>query len=555
MQILTLNFLKTVTIFIVLFGFYIPIISFISGNNPLFSEKLFFDFSFFSNFIKDSWNQKVIAFSVFQAFISSILSIIFGLPGAWLVTHFDFPGKRWFRLLTFLPFILPSILVVLAMVQFFGNNGWLNRIFKLLFSYNETPIYFLYSFSGILIAHVFYNFPIAMKIIGDQWEKISYKYSDGARTLGVGNIRFFFGITFPLIIPSIGSAFIVIFLLCMNSFVIILVLGGGIKYTTIEVLIYQLARIELDYSGAVNLAFLQCGLSITCMIVLILSIQNNIEQNISKKNCLIEGIKNFCPKAWFGFFWIFIVLIFALGPISTIVLDSFRKFENGEWIYTIYWYKKIFQIEDSNFFPFALWNSFRIGIGSAFLSSFLGLGLVSLIVNKKGVYRRFWELFSFFPIVLSSIVFGVAWFHFYQGNLTENIPLIYIVIVMHAILLCPYWVRLVLPSLESIPLKWHLESIMLGKKSFQYYLKILWPWLKKTFIISLFFSFSLSLGELNSIMMIADDRVRTLPLEIYDAISGYRFSYASVMAVVLLLLSISTFILLELCFGFFKLFR
>ena len=73
---------------------------------------------FFSNFIKDSWNQKVIVFSVFQAFISAILSIIFGFPGAWLVTNFDFPGKRWFRLLTFLPFILPSILVVLAMVQF-----------------------------------------------------------------------------------------------------------------------------------------------------------------------------------------------------------------------------------------------------------------------------------------------------------------------------------------------------------------------------------------------------------------------------------------------------
>ena len=124
---------------------------------------------------------------------------------------------------------------------------------------------------------------------------------------------------------------------------------------------------------------------------------------------------------------------------------------------------------------------------------------------------------------------------------------------MHAILLCPYWVRLVLPSLESIPRKWYLESIMLGKKNFQYGLKILWPWLKKTFIISLFFSFSLSLGELNSIMMIADDGVRTLPLEIYDAISGYRFSYASVMAVILLLLSVSTFILIELSLGFIKL--
>ena len=114
---------------------------------------------------------------------------------------------------------------------------------------------FLYSLSGILIAHVFYNFPIAMKIIGDQWERISEQYLQAARSLGAGSIKRFFGITFPLLLPSIGSAFVLIFILCMNSFAIILVLGGGIRYTTIEVLIYQLARIELDFSGAGSLAF------------------------------------------------------------------------------------------------------------------------------------------------------------------------------------------------------------------------------------------------------------------------------------------------------------
>ena len=138
----------------------------------------------------------------------------------------------------------------------------------------------------------------------------------------------------------------------MNSFAIILVLGGGIRYTTIEVLIYQLARIELDYFGAANLAFLQCGLSLICITILILCSQNNIEQNISKKYCLLSGVRNFCPKAWFGFFWIFIVLIFTLGPISSIVLDSFRKFENGEWVYTIYWYEKLLDPGENNFFLF-----------------------------------------------------------------------------------------------------------------------------------------------------------------------------------------------------------
>ena len=74
-------------------------------------------------------------------------------------------------------------------------------------------------------------------------------------------------------------------------------------------------------------------------------------------------------------------------------------------------------------------------------------------------------------------------------------------------------------------------------------------------MIAFFFSFSLSLGELNSTMMIADDSVRTLPLEIYGAISGYRFSYASAVAVILLLLSATTFLVVEWSLGRFGLLK
>jgi len=548
-----INLLQFLIVIFIVAGFYLPVFLFISGDNPLLTEKSFFEFSLFYNFFDDYWNLKVILFTVFQAFLSALLSIFFGLPGAWLLIKYNFPGKNCFRIITFLPFILPSILVVLAMIQFFGNNGWINRLLIYFFDLEEPPIKFLYSLSGILIAHVFYNFPIAMKILADQWERISMKYSHSAKSIGIGSIKLFFCITLPLIMPSLGSAFILIFLLCMNSFSIILVLGGGIEYTTIEVLIYQLARIELDYSGASILALIQCALSLICITIIILDRKNNIEQSHSNKSNLIIELRNYCPKAWFGFFWICVVLIFVLGPLFTIVLDSFRKFENGEWVYSIYWYKKIFEQRENNFFLFALWNSFRIGLGSAFLSSFLGLGLVSLIFYKKGATRRFWEIFSFSPIALSTIIFGIAWYSLFQNNLAGFVPLIYVVIAMHGILTCPYWIRVVLPSLESIPVQWRIETKMLGKNSFQYGLKILWPWLSKTFLIAFLFSFSLSLGELNSVLMIADESIHTLPLEIYNAIIGYRFPYASVVSVILLFLTISTYLLFELGFKYYKL--
>jgi len=277
----------------------------------LHPEESFLQGEFFLDFLSDPWNLRVIAFSLFQAFLSAVLSILVGLPGAWLLTHYNFPGQRWFRLLTYLPFILPSILVVLAMVLFFGNNGWINRGLMALFGTEEPPVQFLYSLSGILIAHVFYNFPIAMKIIGDQWERISEQYLQAARSLGAGNMKRYFRITLPLLLPSIGSAFVLIFLLCMNSFAIILVLGGGIRYTTIEVLIYQLARIELDFSGAASLAFLQGGLSLLGMAILLKGRNRRVEQKSAIKSWLPEKLRNHSLKAWFAVCWIILILIFT----------------------------------------------------------------------------------------------------------------------------------------------------------------------------------------------------------------------------------------------------
>ena len=209
---LSLRFLQISALVLLVTGFYWPVLNFLSGSNPLNPDENFLQWSFFKEFLSDSWNLRVIIFSLYQAFLSAVLSIIFGFPGAWLLTHYDFPGKHLFRLLTYLPFILPSILVVLAMVLFFGNNGWVNSVLMSLLGTDEPPVNFLYSFSGILIAHVFYNFPLAMKIIADRWENISLKYLQAARSLGAGSTRRFFSITFPLLLPSIGSAFILIFL-------------------------------------------------------------------------------------------------------------------------------------------------------------------------------------------------------------------------------------------------------------------------------------------------------------------------------------------------------
>jgi thiamine transport system permease protein len=149
------------------------------------------------------------------------------------------------------------------------------------------------------------------------------------------------------------------------------------------------------------------------------------------------------------------------------------------------------------------------------------------------------------PMAFSTVVFGVAWFHLNQSWLAGSVSLFWIAAALHAILGCPYWLRLVLPTWRAIPAQWHTESKILCIPRLRFWRIVLWPWLRPTLLLAFGFAFALSLGELNSILMIADETVRTLPLEIYSALSGYRFHQASAVGVILLAMSVGLFLLVE----------
>lgn len=528
-------------------GFYFPILRFFSGPNPLEPDLPVFSYQFLKEFLSDSWNLDIIRFSFYQAILSALISIAVGLPGAWIMSRYSFPGEKLFKAVTFLPFILPPILVVLAMVLFWGNNGSVNRFLMWVLGSNETPVQFLYSLKGILLSHAFYNFPVAMKIIGDRWERISLRYEQAARSLGSSKWMVFWRIYFPLLLPSIASAFMLIFLLCLNSFAIILVLGGGVKFTTMEVLIYQLSRIELDFSGAASLAFLQVVISLFFVFFLIKQHKEQDKQSHAAKRRLISEVKRNRIPAVFSTLWMLLLTVFAIGPLMAVISDSLLVKKGGQTMYSLTWYGRMFSSEKTVHFMDALWNSLSLAFTASILGGFLGMGVVLVIYFQKGKTRRFIEMITMFPIALSSVVLGAVWFSLFQDVSASGLKLnvFWVAALIHALIVFPYFVRIVLPILESVPESWLMAAQSLGR-DYNYFLrKVLIPWLKKPIIIGFSFSFALSLGELNSILMIADEQMKTLPLEIYGAISGYRFSYASAVGVVLLVLCVSTILFLQ----------
>ncbi|PJA21042.1 MAG: iron ABC transporter permease, partial [Candidatus Diapherotrites archaeon CG_4_10_14_0_2_um_filter_31_5] len=104
-------------------------------------------------------NQKLIWNSFFQAGVSTFFCLLIGIPAAFIVARRNFKGKKFIKALSLIPFVFPSILIVISFVIVFGNNGWINHFLKNVFGLKEH-IQFLYGFSGIILAHTFYNFPL-----------------------------------------------------------------------------------------------------------------------------------------------------------------------------------------------------------------------------------------------------------------------------------------------------------------------------------------------------------------------------------------------------------
>ena len=524
-------------------GFYGPILYFLVGPDPLNPGTPALSWGILREVFSDSWILGILGFSLFQAFLSAVLSILVALPGAWVLAHYDFPGRRWFEHLTFLPFLLPTILVVLAMVLFFGNRGWLNQALGWL---GFPQIQFLYSLSGILIAHVFYNVPLALKLISASWTRLSGQYEQAAQMLGANAWRRFRTLLLPLLLSSITSSFAAIFLLCLNSFAILLVLGGGPKHTTLEVLIYQFARIELDIPRAASLSLLQSVLAITLLSLLLqlrLPVPKQRPAVLRNLGAELQGKR---PEAWFALAVLLVLTTFALGPLLAVLVDSVRVFRHGQWHFSFQAYLDLFGFRENTRFLDSLQNSFGIALGGASLAMTLGCGTLLLILNSSKRTRPLLEGAFLLPVALSTVVFGIAWFHLYQRILDGQVALVWVVIAMHGLLVCPYWLRIMLPAAEAVPRQWLQISRLLGHTTGTFLRRVLLPWLRPSLATAFFFAFTLSLGELNAILMIADDTVQTLPLEIYSALGGYRFARASAIGVVLLLASLFLLVLLNL---------
>ncbi|HEY7600381.1 MAG TPA: ABC transporter permease subunit, partial [Candidatus Limnocylindrales bacterium] len=183
--------------------------------------------------------REVAWFTLWQAVVSTLLTVVLALPGAYAFARFDFPAKRLLGALAIVPFVLPTVVVAAAFLALLGPR---------------SPL--VHSIWVILAAHVFYNYAIVLRLVGGAWAQLDPRLVDAARMLGASRWRAFREVTWPLLRPAVASASSIVFLFTFTSFGVILLLGGP-RFATLEVEIYRQVAQLLDLPAAAALALLQ----------------------------------------------------------------------------------------------------------------------------------------------------------------------------------------------------------------------------------------------------------------------------------------------------------
>jgi thiamine transport system permease protein len=196
-------------------------------------------------------------FTILQAALSALLSTLSAVPLARALARAQFWGRAALIRLMGAPFILPVIVAILGLIAVFGQNGWLNTGLRSL-GFGGFSIYGL---QGVLLAHVFFNLPLATRMILLGWATIPQERLRLGQSLDLRGFARFRLIEFPMLMTVLPSAAAVIFVICLSSFTVALALGGGPKSTTLELAIYQAFRFDFDFAKAALLGLVQLGLS------------------------------------------------------------------------------------------------------------------------------------------------------------------------------------------------------------------------------------------------------------------------------------------------------
>ncbi|MDR0862513.1 MAG: sulfate ABC transporter permease subunit CysT [Oscillospiraceae bacterium] len=230
-------------------------------------------FADFWKIVTDSQLVAAYKVSLTSAFIAACVNGVFGVLLAWVLTRYEFPGKRILDGFIELPFALPTAVAGIALTTLYSDKGWFGSVFA------KIGIKVSYTRIGITIAMIFIGIPFVVRAIQPVLEKLDGSYEEAAEILGASRSRTFFKVIFPEILPAALTGFGLAFARCIGEYGSVVFIAGNIPWKTQIVPLMIMSKLEqFNYTAATSIALVMIVFSFVILFTI-----NIIQSRVAKR--------------------------------------------------------------------------------------------------------------------------------------------------------------------------------------------------------------------------------------------------------------------------------
>ncbi|MCU0901456.1 MAG: thiamine/thiamine pyrophosphate ABC transporter permease ThiP [Cypionkella sp.] len=456
-------------------------------------------------------------FTLLQALASAVVSVGLAVPVARALARQTFPGRGALITLMGAPFLLPTIVAVLGVVAVFGRSGLVNDVLRLL---GLGPVS-IYGAHGVVLAHVFLNLPLAVRMVLQGWLAIPSERFRLAESLGLAPRDLWRHLEVPMLRAVLPGAFVVIFVICLTSFAVALTLGGGPRATTVELAIYQAMRFDFDLGRAALLAGVQFGLcAVVALLGWLLVRPAPFGAGLQRAPVLrqVGGWRRAADALVIG-----LAAAFLLVPLGAVILRGLPGLAE---------------------MPDAVWAAAGRSVAVALVSTavtVMAALVLALGVAHGGRGAGAMDAAAALPLATSGLVLGVGLFLLVQTVVPPATLALPVTVMVNAVLSLPFVYRLLLPEARVLRADYGRLSTSLGISGLAWLRLIVVPRLARPIGFGAGLAAALSMGDLGVIALFASEQGATLPLVVQRLMGAYRMEAAAGAALVLVLVSFALF--------------
>lgn len=448
--------------------------------------------------------------------------VLIGYVFAYSVAKANVFARNFFRTVATFPIVSPPFVVALAAILLFGRNGLFTR--KL---FGGTPPFEIYGFWGLVIVETLAYFPTAFLTLEGTLLSIGSDLEEASQSLGYSKWRTFWRVTFPLSLPGVLSAWLLVFSQSMADFGNPLVLGG--RYHVLSVAAY------LEITGSYRLSH---GSALAIILLIPTLIAFFVQRYwLSRKSFVTVTGKSFVSKAmelprWAKAVLTVICLLLTASILlfyGTVFLGSFTKLWGVNHSFTLDNYRYVF-----NFSWEYLKDTLLLASIATPICGVLGIMIAYLVARKEFFGRRIMEAVSLLPFAVPGTVVGIGYLLAFNQKpliLTGTALIIILVFVFREL---PVGVQNGVAALYQIDKSIEEASMDLGSNSYQTFWKITLPLLMPAFFTALFNAFVRSMTAISAVIFVVSAKWNLITVRILGAVSNGDLSQAAALSCTLI---------------------